>query len=172
MENEKMMTGEQKEAVKKRHKELKEIKQMSQQEAFDLIKEWGEALEVRLLEEDFEEVQKEIWMAVKKERLTFDENEEVFTYKLKKPIRNIETGQPIYSILKIQETSMQNKREMSKYKNEIDQAAALYKCYCTDGEGNSIEHGFLTRIYDRDSAILNAIILGFFVQAIPAASAK
>ena len=74
---------------------------MTQTEAFDLIKEWGEILEVRLLDEDFEAVQKELWMAVKKERLTFDENEEVFTYKLKKPICHIETGQPIYSILKI-----------------------------------------------------------------------
>ena len=62
---------------------------------------------------------------------------------------------------------MQNKREMSKYKSDIDQAAALYKCYCTDSEGKEIEHGFLTRIYDRDSNILNAIILGFFVQAVP-----
>lgn len=151
---------------------MEEKKQMTQTEAFDLIKKWGEILEVRLLDEDFEEVQKELWMAVKKERLIFDENEEVFTYKLKKPIKDLETEQVLYSMLKIQETQMSNKREMDKYKNDIDRAAALYKAYCTDSEGNEIQHGFLTRIYDRDSNILNAIILSFFLQVIPAASAK
>ena len=56
---------------------------------------------------------------------------------------------------------------MTKHKDDIDTMAAMFQTYCTDSEGNEIPHGFLTRIKDRDQAIISAVILGFFVQAVP-----
>jgi hypothetical protein len=154
-----------KEEIKKLPQKKKE--KMSQQEAFNLIQEWGDFLEVRLIEDDFEEVQKEIWKAVQMERLTFDESEEVFKYVLKKPIKDVNTGQNVHTMIHIKESTMREKKEISKVKNEHDRGVALYKTYCTDTDGKEIQIGFLERIYDRDSNIINAIILGFFVQAVP-----
>ena len=67
----------------------------------------------------------------------------------------------------IEEATMQDKKDMSKYKNDTDKCIAMWKAYCTDSEGEKIPEGFLGRIKDRDSNIMNAIILGFFVQAVP-----
>jgi len=150
-------------------KQIKKQKEMTQQEAFDLIQQWGEDLEVRLVDEDFEAVQKEIWMAVVKERLTFNESDEIFTYALKKPIQDKE-GNNIISIVKIRETDMQKKKGLKKHKDEMDTLAALFSAYCTDTENNEIAHGFITRIKDRDINIISAVILGFFVQAVPGVS--
>lgn len=161
MENEQKEITEIKKSVKEKNKK------MTQEEAFELIQEWGDIYEVRLIDDDFEAVQKEIWQAVVNERLTFDEGEEIFTYKLKKPIKDKSTGQDLYSLIKLQETPMEEKKGVTKYKDDIDTNAAFFKSYCTDMEGNKIEHGFLTRIYDRDQHIISAIILGFFVQAVP-----
>jgi hypothetical protein len=145
----------------------KKKEKMSQQEAFDLIQEWGDMMETRLMDEDFEEIKKEIWKAVQMERLTFDESEEIFKYVLRKPIENKETGQVKYSIFHISEQPMEKKKGASKAKEEVDRAAAMYKCYCRDSNGEEIAHGFLTRVYDRDQNIINAIILGFFLEAVP-----
>ena len=62
---------------------------------------------------------------------------------------------------------MEQKRDMSKHKNDIDTVAAMMMAYCTRSDDNEIEPGFLTRIKDRDMQIIQAVILGFFVQAVP-----
>ena len=144
---------------------------MSQDEAFDIIREWGDLMEVRLLDDEFEDLQKELWMAVKNERLVFDEVEEIFTYKLKKPLKT-KDGEVKYSMLKIQERPMEKKKGISKYKDDIDSLAAFFGAYCTDMEDSDIAIGFLTRIHDRDQSIISAIILGFFVQMVPGVSPK
>jgi len=144
----------------------KEEKYLTRQEAYDTIREWGDLLEVKLKDEDFESLQNEIWMAVSRYRLIFDPETEIFTYTLKKPIVK-KDGSGTISMLKIEESDMQNKRETTKWKNDIDTAVAFIKAYCKDSENKSIEHGFLTRIKDRDMSVLNAVILGFFVQAVP-----
>jgi hypothetical protein len=145
----------------------KEKKVMSQSEVFELIDKWGDELEVRLMDEDWEDVKKEIWKAVQMDRLTYDSADEKFIYVLKSPIEDRTTGQPVISMIQIRETQMCNKRGMIKQKDDIDTVAAMFAAYCTDSGGNEIQHGFLTRIYDRDQAIISAVILGFFVQAVP-----
>jgi hypothetical protein len=158
------------EEIKQEIKKQKPKKErMSQDDAFKLIKEWGDSLEVRLLEDDFEEVQKEIWKAVQMERLVFNESDETFTYVLKKPIKDINEKEVAHSQLKIKECQMRDKKELEKYKKDFETAVATIKVYCTDMEGEEIQMGFLERLYDRDIQVLNAIILGFFVQAIPQA---
>lgn len=140
---------------------------MTQEEAFELIQEWAEYMEVKLSDDDLDEVKQELWMAVTKERLTFDESEEIFKYVLKKPIKDIHEKNVMYSILYLKESQMKDKKGMSKTKSDIDTAVQMYRSYCTDTEGNKIEVGFLERLYDRDMQNINAIILGFFVQAVP-----
>ena len=143
-----------------------EKEKMTEQQAYDLIREWGDELEVRLKDEDFETLQKELWQAVISERLAFDRESETFVYVLKKPIEK-KDGSGFISMIKIEETDMNGKREITKHKNDIDTLAALFKAYCKDSEGKQIELGFLTRIKDRDQAIISAVILGFFVQVVP-----
>lgn len=141
-------------------------KEMTYEKACELIDEWGEDLEVRLIEDDFQDVKNEIWKAVQKERLTYDSNEEIFTYVFKKPITDKE-GNALFHMIKIHETPLEEKRGMTKKKDDIDTLAAMFQAYCKDSEMKEIPHGFLTRIKDRDSAIISAVILGFFVQAVP-----
>ncbi len=145
---------------------MRDKKEITKDKAFDIIEKWGEEMEVRLCDEDFEEVQREVCMSVMKERLTFDSAEEIFTYKLKKPIKDNE-GKEVISIIKIRETDMNSKKGMTKHKDDIDTMAAMFQAYCTDSAGSEIAHGFLTRLKDRDQHIISAVILGFFVQAVP-----
>lgn len=139
---------------------------MSQQDAFDLIDDWLYDMEVRLIDQDREDVKNEIWISVQKERLSFDREKGVFTYKLNDPIKDID-GNDVHTILQIKECNLERKRGMSKKKDDIDIMAALYAAYCTTIEGDDIPIGFMTRIMDRDQNILSAVILGFFVQAVP-----
>lgn len=153
------------ELFKKENKENKNEK-MTEAQAYEIIREWGNILEVRLKDDDFDSLQKELWLAVKNERLTFDEQSETFSYVLKNPIQK-KDGSGSISMIVIEETDMNGKREITKHKNDIDTLVALFKAYCKDSEGNPIEPGFLMRIKDRDQAIISAVILGFFVQAVP-----
>ena len=139
----------------------------SQKEVFEMIDGWGEDLEVRLVDDEWEDVKKEIWLAVKNERLAFNSTSQTFTYVLLKPITSRDNGEPLISILEIQETQMCNKRDIMKSKEDVDTTASMFKAYCTKPGGEQIEHGFLTRLYDRDVSIISAVILGFFVQAVP-----
>lgn len=155
------MFDELKEKMKSKGKE-----QITDNEAYEMIKEWSDILEVRLKDDDYQAMADEIWMAVKKERLSFDPESEIFTYTLKKPIEK-KDGSGNISMLKIHESDMKSKEGLSRYKEEMDKVAAMFKAHCTDVEGNTIEHGFLKRIKDRDVNIISAVILGFFVQAVP-----
>lgn len=146
-------------------KDKTEKESMSEDKANALIKEWAEHLEVRLKGEDYESLQDEIWFAVKKERLTFNYDSSSFEYVLINPIEKAD-GESISKIT-ICESNMAKKKDVSKYKGDYEQMASLYKAYCTDSDGDEIEIGFLMRIKDRDQNIISAVILGFFVQAVP-----
>ena len=156
-----MLMFDKTEKTKTEQKEL-----MTEKEAFQLIREWADDLEVRLKDEDFEDLQREIWLEVKKERLSYDPDSETFNYVLKKPILT-KDGAVKMSMIKIIESDMNGKRNIKKHKEDIDTVAEMFKSYCRDSEGNEIELGFITRIKDRDQAIISAVILGFFVQAVP-----
>ena len=142
-----------------------EKEEMTEKEAFSLIKEWADSLEVRLRGDDFEDLQNELWFAVKKERLIFDSGKEVFTYTLKKPIEFKDKSGSL-SIIKILESDMNDKKDIAKHK-DIDAVIEMFGAYCRDSEGEKIPSGFLSRIKDRDQAIISAVILGFFVQVVP-----
>jgi hypothetical protein len=144
----------------------KNKEEITEKEAYDRIRDWADVLEVRLKDDDYDAMADEIIIAVQKERLTFDEESEIFTYVLKKPIVK-KDGSGNISMIKIEESDMKAKEGMSKHKDDMDTVAAMFKAFCTDSEGNVIEHGFMKRIKDRDQGIISAVILGFFVQAVP-----
>ena len=139
---------------------------ITEDQAYEIIDTWCESLEVRLKGDDLEMLKSEIWKAVSSERLTYDNESEEFSYVLKKPIE-MKDGSNSISMIKIHESDMNGKKDIGKYKNDIETMAALYKAYCTDSAGNPIEFGFLMRIKDRDQSIISAVILGFFVQVVP-----
>jgi len=140
--------------------------EQSQEEIFKTIDSWGEYLEVRLTGDDFQAVKDEVWMAVKKERLTFDHSSEQFRYVLKNPIKD-KNGNTVISQIIIHETTMEEKRGISKKKDNVDTLSSLFSSYCKDDSMKEIPLGFISRIMDRDQAIISAVILGFFVQAVP-----
>lgn len=153
------------EIFKKQNETEKE--KMPYSDVIKKIKSWADDMEVRLKGDDYEAMQNEIWLAVQNERLTFDSGKEIFTYVLKKPVEHKDNSGSL-SILTIRECDMNDKKDISKYK-DMEAVAEMFKAYCRDTEGNQIPVGFLSRIKDRDQAIISAVILGFFVQVVPSA---
>jgi len=141
-------------------------KELTQEECYKLIDEWGDQMEVRLSPEDFDGVKNEIWKAVQKERLVFNPSDETFKYVFKSPIRDRD-GNIVISTIIIHETAMEQKKGMSKNKDSIDTMCKFFGAYCKKDNMEEIQPGFLMRILDRDQAIISAVILGFFVQAVP-----
>lgn len=152
------------EILNKTKKTKKEM--MDEQSASGIIKDWSDILEVRLKGDDYEEMKDEIILAVQKERLILDIESEVFTYLLLKPIVK-KDGSGQIDMVKIYEPEQNEKRNIANFKNENDKGIATISAYIVDSEGNKIEHGFLNRLKDRDINIITAVILGFFVQAVP-----
>jgi len=131
---------------------------MSDIEAIDLIKSWGDILDVDTESEGFLDVIEEIKMSVRKEKLAFDEDSMSFKYVLLSPIIKQDGGK--ISTVTISEMDMEAKREAQKFKDNqsVDKAIAMLAASL------GIENGFAGRIKDRDAGRINAVILGFFVQ--------
>lgn len=150
------------------NKNKDEKEKLTETQAYDLLKVWADDLEVRLTDDDFEEVQKELFKAVVNERLTYDSDKEEFTYALRKPIEQKDGGK--ISIIKIHDCEMGKKREMTKQKNEVDRAISMiqiYSSYQEIDEQKEIPIGFIGRLKSTDQNVILAVILGFFVQAVP-----
>lgn len=142
-------------------------KDLSEKESFELIGKWAKELEVRLKEKDMEDVKQEIWIAVSKKRLVFDSNTESFTYVFKKPIVD-ESGSIVLDLIKISEIGLEEKRQMLKeHENKTDDIIETVNAYCKKDNGSDIEIGFIMRIGDRDLSVISAVVMGFFVQAVP-----
>lgn len=143
----------------------KKKSKMTEEEANETIKEWADIMEIRLKGDDYESLQNEIWMAVKNERLIFNRDKMFFEYVLLTPIA-LSDGTTI-SKIKISEADMTKKKGLGKFKDDIETQAAFTKAYISDSEGEEIPIGYIMRIMDRDQIIINAVILGFFVQVVP-----
>lgn len=139
-------------------------KRKSEAECFKIIEDWMDFFECRLTGNDREGIKKDLWVAVQRDRLELNESNEEFKYVLIKPIQKAEGA---ISIIKMKESDMDGKEEMSRIKNEHARGISMLQKYCMDGDDNEIPAGFIGRIKDRDKITINAIILGFFVQAVP-----
>jgi len=144
-------------------KEKKE--RMSIEEAFAILEDWLDFYECRLIGDDRESVKKDLWKAVQMERLSLDKETEKFKYVLKSKIQKTDGGG--IEIFYLQEPIMDSKRDISKMKDRHSKGVANLQTYCIDEDGKEIPIGFLGRVKERDEITLSAIILGFFVQAVP-----
>jgi len=135
---------------------------MERSEAEKLLYDWADILEVDTSKNSFKDVVEELALAVQKERLTFDEATEQFKYQLLKPIEK-QDGSGSISVIDIRETSLNDNKSIQRFKeNEsVDQAMMLISKSC------GIELGFASRLKQRDVSKINAVVLGFFVQAAP-----
>lgn len=131
-----------------------------------IIDGWLEDRECNFDEETANEYKRPLFFAVKKDRLSYNDSERSFTYMLKSPIKN-DKGEDKYSMFKISPSKIGNKTDIEKQKLSIDQTIQTFKAYCTDTNGEEIPIGFLMKIDDDDQDVLLAIILGFFVKAVP-----
>lgn len=159
-----MMGGEKmSEENKPKENPMKSKKElMSKEDARDEIVSWADALEIDSETDGFNDVVDEIQFAVRKERLSFNHEENNFKYALLVPIEKKDQSDPI-SIVTISEMTMQQKKVIQRFKeNEgIDQAVSLLAAAL----GMEDQVGFVQRIKDRDSTIINAVLTGFFMGA-------
>jgi hypothetical protein len=150
-------------------KEKKDL--MTKEEAEIKIDEWLDLLESPFDQDDRKDVKIELSKAIMKGRLSFDEEKEIFKYKLLKPLTRAD-GTVECSIIEIEEGTLGQKKDFSKEKDEIEAMIKLAKAYCKKDNGSEIETGFIMRIKDRDLKIIRVIVFSFFVQAIPQVESK
>ncbi len=131
---------------------------MDNNEAEALVREWGDMLEVDTERDFFKDTVNELRIAVKKGRMNFDVDKEEFSYLLIHPVGD---GEKRTEMVNIKECDMAAKKVLQKYKKSesIESAAALVSKYT----GLSINQ--VNDMRDRDVSKINAVILGFFVQA-------
>lgn len=131
---------------------------MSEAESVQLLREWGEELEVDVDSKEFEDVVQALKIPVRKENLGFDAEKRQFGYVLFYPIEKKDGSQPITK-LTIQSTTMEEKRGIQNYKEsqKIDQALAMI------AESTGLDIGFAGRLKDKDITRINAVVMGFFV---------
>jgi hypothetical protein len=126
---------------------------VSREEAEALLREWADHLELDTKRELFEDLLDELLGVVERERLTFNPETEVFTYKLLKPV-----GEK--TLITIEETTFKQKKNLQKYgKKEGMDAAALMVAKHTNLNTNEVQE-----LKSRDSNKINAVIIGFLTQ--------
>jgi hypothetical protein len=130
---------------------------MTRDEAEKKIHDWADFLEVDTDRAFFADVVDELVMPVKKGRLDLDYENEVFKYRLIKPIEHQNSTK---EIIEIKEGRFGLNKAIERYKDSesTSQAAVLL------GKRTGLENAEVELLSDRDITKINAVILGFFVQ--------
>lgn len=128
----------------------------TREEAEEKLKSWARYLEIDTESKGFIDVLDALTYPVMRGRLDFDVENEVFRYRLLKPITY--ENSPPKEILEIRELDTNQKRAVQKYKeNEnIDMVNVLY------AKAAGLEIGEAGKIKGRDFSNISAIVLGFF----------
>lgn len=133
---------------------------MESEEAVEKLNEWAEFWSLDTERELFKVVVDELRYPVKRERLTFDIEEEVFKYQLIKPVKGVD-GE--IGIVDIRETTMEDKKILQKYGDDetIQAATAMMAKY------TGLKVSEVGQLFDRDTSNINATISGFITQILP-----
>ncbi len=133
---------------------------MESEEAVDKLKEWALFWDLDTERELYKVVVDELRYQVKRERLTFDIENEGFKYQLKKPVKGVD-GE--IGIVEIRETTMEDKKILQKYGDDetIQAATAMMAKY------TGLKISEVGQLYDRDTSNINAVISGFITQILP-----
>jgi len=117
------------------------------------IRQWADVLELDTKRDLFSDVMDQLIGVVEKERLTFDEETEVFTYQLLKPVGG-------KKLITIRETTFEEKKALQKFKdNEEMDAAGMMMAKHTN-----LSTGDVLQLKTRDQKRINAVIMGFLAQ--------
>lgn len=121
-----------------------------------LLREWADVLELDTDRQLYTDLVDELKMSVRKQRLIFDIETEVFSYQLIKPVDGV-------NIVEIKECDFNQKKIIQRYKeNEsIESAGAMISKYTN----LTIEQ--VGKLKDRDINKINAVVLGFLAQTAP-----
>ena len=137
-----------------REEKRKEL--LTREVAENLLKEWAEILELDTDRELYNILVDELKMSVRKERLTFDIEKEIFRYQLIKEVSGV-------GIVEIKECDFNQKKIIQRYKESesIESAGAMISKYTN----LTIEQ--VGQLKDRDINKINAVIMGFLAQIAP-----
>ena len=123
---------------------------MTKEEAELMMMEWAEAMELDTESTVFKNLVEELSFVVRKGKLTFNEETEIFTYMLLKPIDTV-------SIVEIKECDFKSKVSLERFKeNEGIKASMKMMTNYTNLTYPQVE-----QLKDRDINKMNAVILGF-----------
>jgi len=139
---------------------------MNEKEAHKTIENLFDVLEVSLNKDSLDVIKEQLTVPVKKERLTYNENEDFFEYTLIKPIKKIDSNETIISKIRIEEADINAKEILDGLdKGSKDFTEKSFKVYCKDSEGKEIDLGFVGRVKDRDMKTISIVIASFFLGA-------
>ena len=129
---------------------------ISNEAAEELLKRWADFLELDTDGKLYKAIVEELRLSVKKSRLTFDEETEIFRYHLIKPIDEIE-------IVEIKECTFSDKKFIQKFskKQTMDSAEIMLGKYTK----LSVEQ--VGKLRDRDINKINSVVMGFLAQVAP-----
>lgn len=123
------------------------------EQAEERLRKWADVLELDTKRGLFSDVMDQLIGVVEKERLTFDEESELFTYQLLKPVGG-------KKLITIRETTFEEKKALQKFKdNEEMDAAGMMMAKHTN-----LTTGDVLQLKTRDQKRINAVIMGFLAQ--------
>ncbi len=126
---------------------------MTRDKAEGLLKQWAKHLELDTRRELFKDLLDELTGVVENERLSFNENDEVFTYRPIKPVGKKE-------LIEIKETTFEDKKSLQRYGDkEGMEASAMMISKHTNLTFNEV-----MELKSRDLNKINAVIIGFLTQ--------
>lgn len=139
----------------------KTVKKISKDEAMELMADWADAVELDSEGDLFKAVANELYMAVRLNKLSFDEETEEFTYNLSSPVTD--SKNQAKSIITIRSISMEDKKILEKYNQDegVKGTVALIAKY------TGLTTSMVSQLKDRDITRINAITTGFFMQQLP-----
>ncbi len=129
---------------------------LSKEEAEEKLTLWAEHMELDTDRELFEDIKEELTFSVRKNRLSFDEETEVFKYLLISPVNGKQ-------LVEIKECTFEDKKILQRFKDEqsIEAAGASLVKY------TNLTTADVNQLKDRDVSKVNAVIMGFLAQTAP-----
>lgn len=127
--------------------------EMTREKAEELLIKWAKFLELDTKRVLFKDLQDELTGVIENERLTFNEETEVFTYKLLKPVGS-------KSLVEIRETTFEEKKVLQRYgeKEGVDASIAMM------AKHTNFTYKEVSELKSRDQNKINAVVLGFLMQ--------
>lgn len=130
---------------------MSEVKEMmGREEAEKLMRNWADIVELDTDRELFADLVEELSMSVRKEKLSFDEETEIFKYILLKPVGD-------KTIIEIRETTFEEKKAIQKFKDSENMDAAGMMM----SKHTNLTTAEVLKLKTRDQNRINAVIMGF-----------